>query len=138
MVCHPFKTTVLVDNETIDSQIGEGCWGGFLLIVEMWCTTSEMRIRPASLSLCIMSLVFSSMLSSPSTVSSTTNSRVLSDVSYVQNQKNLLYQPPLPHQITSKLAKVPTEIIHPNVNDFPGLLLLVVLAIHSALNHQTT
>ena len=33
---------------------------------------------------------------------------------------------------------IPTEIIHPNVKNLPGLLLPVVLAIHSAVNHQTT
>ena len=25
MVCHPFRTATLVDNETIEGQIGEGC-----------------------------------------------------------------------------------------------------------------
>ena len=27
MVCYPFRTATLVDNETIEDQIGEGCWG---------------------------------------------------------------------------------------------------------------
>ena len=25
VVCHPFRTATLVDNETIEGQIGEGC-----------------------------------------------------------------------------------------------------------------
>ena len=28
MVCPPFRTTTLVDNETIEGQIGEGCGVG--------------------------------------------------------------------------------------------------------------
>ena len=27
VVCHPFRTATLVDNETIEGQIGEGCAG---------------------------------------------------------------------------------------------------------------
>ena len=36
------------------------------------------------------------------------------------------------------IKKITTEMIHPNVSDLPGLLLLVVLAVHSAVDHQTT
>ena len=28
VVCYPFRTATLVDNETIEDQIGEGCWPG--------------------------------------------------------------------------------------------------------------
>ena len=28
VVCYPFRTATLVDNETIEGQIGEGCRGG--------------------------------------------------------------------------------------------------------------
>ena len=35
-------------------------------------------------------------------------------------------------------AKIPTTVIHLFVSDLPGLLLLVVLAVHSAADHQTT
>ena len=28
VVCYPFRTATLVDNETIEGQIGEGCWTG--------------------------------------------------------------------------------------------------------------
>ena len=40
--------------------------------------------------------------------------------------------------ITSQLKEIPTKVIHPNVSDLPGLLLLVALAIHSAVDHQLT
>ena len=33
--------------------------------------------------------------------------------------------------------KIPTEVIHPNLSDPPGLLLLVVLAVHSDVDQQT-
>ena len=26
VVCYPLRTATLVDNETIEDQIGEGCW----------------------------------------------------------------------------------------------------------------
>ena len=29
------------------------------------------------------------------------------------------------------MKKIPTEVIHPNISHLPGLLLLVVLAVHS-------
>ena len=31
-----------------------------------------------------------------------------------------------------------TDVMHPDVSDLLGLLLLVVLAVHSAVDHQTT
>ena len=31
-----------------------------------------------------------------------------------------------------------TEVIYPNASDLPGLLLLVVLAVHGVIDHQTT
>ena len=46
-------------------------------------------------------------------------------------------QPPSPQHITSLLKKISTEVIHPHVSKLPGLLLLVVLAVHSAVDHQT-
>ena len=38
------------------------------------------------------------------------------------------------HIITSMWKKIPSEMIHPNVSDLPGLLLRVVLAVHSAVD----
>ena len=38
--------------------------------------------------------------------------------------------------ITSSLKKIPTELIHPNVSDLPGLLLQVLLAVHSTVDQQ--
>ena len=35
------------------------------------------------------------------------------------------------------VEKISTEVIYHNVSDLPGLLLLVVLAVHSAVDHQT-
>ena len=52
--------------------------------------------------------------------------------------KKLSCQPPSPQHITSLLKKISAEVIHPHVSKLPGLVLLVVLAVHSALNHQTT
>ena len=43
-----------------------------------------------------------------------------------------------PQHITSLLKEIPTKVIHHNVSDLPGLLLLVALAIHSAVSHQLT
>ena len=54
-----------------------------------------------------------------------------------QNRK-VSSQPPSPQHITSLLKKISAEVIHPHVSKLPGLVLLVVLAVHSALNHQTT
>ena len=34
------------------------------------------------------------------------------------------------------MRKNPTEVIHPDFGDLPGLLLQVVLAIHSVVDHQ--
>ena len=34
--------------------------------------------------------------------------------------------------------KMSTDVIYPNVSVLPGLLLEVVLAVHSAVDHQTT
>ena len=36
------------------------------------------------------------------------------------------------------VEETPTEVIHPNASDLPGLLLLVVHAGHSVVDHQTT
>ena len=53
-----------------------------------------------------------------------------------QNRK-VSSQPPSPQHITSLLKKISAEVIHPHVSKLPGLVLLVVLAVHSALNHRT-
>ena len=37
-----------------------------------------------------------------------------------------------------QLKKISTDVMHPDVSDLPGLLLLVVLAVHSDVDHQTT
>ena len=34
--------------------------------------------------------------------------------------------------------KIPTEVLHPNFSDLDGLLLLVVFAVRSAVDHQLT
>ena len=39
------------------------------------------------------------------------------------------------HQLLKKMS---TDVIYPNVSVLPGLLLEVVLAVHSAVDHQTT
>ena len=36
-----------------------------------------------------------------------------------------------------KVEKIPTEVIHPNVSRLPGLLLPVVLAVHSVVDLLT-
>ena len=82
------------------------------------------------------SLVISSRLFLPSTVRLTTISHILGVVRHVERIKKLLSQPPSPQHITSLLKKISTEVIHPHVSVLPGLLLLVVLAVHSAADHQ--
>ena len=75
------------------------------------------------------SLVFSSKLSSPCTVSPTTNSHVLNVVRHVENKK-LSCQPTSSQHITS------TDVIYPNVSVLPGLLLQVVLAVYGVVDQQ--
>ena len=84
------------------------------------------------------SLGFSSNLFMPSTVSSTNKSHVLNVVSLVERIKN--FHVNHQHHIISHsiLNKIPTEVIPPYVRDLPGLLLLVVLAVHSAVDYFTT
>ena len=74
----------------------------------------------------------------PSTVSSTNNSHVLNVVSLVERIKN--FHVNHQHHIISHsiLNKYPTEVIPPYVKDPPGLLLLVVLAVHRAVDYLTT
>ena len=83
------------------------------------------------------SLVFSSMLSLPSTVSSTTNYMylMLSDM-LQEEEKNddNRNQYSISHP---NWKKIQTEAIHPN-SDFAGLFLLVVFAVRSAVDHQLT
>ena len=52
--------------------------------------------------------------------------------------KQLSFKSPSPQHITYQLKKILIKVIHPNVSKLPGPVLLVVLAVHSALNHQTT
>ena len=83
------------------------------------------------------SLAFSSKLSSPCTVSPTTNSHVLNVVRHVENKKTLMST----NIITAYhmlLEKTLSDVIYPNVSVLPGLLLQVVLAVHSVVDHQTT
>ena len=84
----------------------------------------------------VTSLVFSSRLSLPSSVSSTNNSNVLDLVKHVESIKSLM-STTLTTAYHILVKKFSTEVIHPDVSDLPGLLLLVVLAVHSAADHQT-
>ena len=59
------------------------------------------------------SLVFSSRLSLPSTVSLTTNFHVLNVVQHVKD-----IQPLKPKHITSKLKKIPIKVIHSDFSNF--------------------
>jgi len=79
------------------------------------------------------SLGFSSNLFMPSTVSSTNNSYVLNVVILVERIKN--FHVNLEHHIISNsiLNKIPTKVMPPYVRD-----LLVVLAVHSAVDYLTT
>ena len=83
-------------------------------------------------------MVSSSKLSLLSTVSSTTNSHVLNVVPHVESkQKNLdvnQYHPSISHPSW----KNPSDVINPDFSDLPGLLLQVVLAVHSVVDHQLT
>ena len=40
--------------------------------------------------------------------------------------------------ITAYHILITTKVIHSNVNHLPGLLLLVVVAVHIAIDHQLT
>ena len=79
------------------------------------------------------SLIFFSLLTLLTTVPSTANSDILNVVRYFESIKNF-------HATITTMAyqipEIPTEVIHPYVSDLPGLLLLVVRADHSALDHQ--
>ena len=66
-------------------------------------------------------------------VSSTTH--VLNVVTHVKNKKNSLVIQHH-HSISHPIRK--RQLIYPNVSVLPGLLLEVVLAVHSAVDHQTT
>ena len=82
------------------------------------------------------SLVFPSLLSSTSTVLSTTNSHLLNVVRHVEGMNKFFCQPPLTNHTTSSLKKISTDVIHPNVSDFPDFLLQVLLAVHGVVDHQ--
>ena len=84
------------------------------------------------------SLVFSSRLSMPFTLLLTT----ISHLSYVARHVESIENSHVNHHNNSvsqfSLKKTSTNGIYPNVSDLPGLLLLVVFAVQSAVNHQTT
>ena len=84
----------------------------------------------------VFSLVFSSKLSSLCKVWSTSNSHVLNVVRMSKTKKNSLVHQH--HRNISSYKKMSTDVIYPNVSVLPGLLLEVVLAVHSAVDHQTT
>ena len=77
------------------------------------------------------------MISLLSTVSSTTNLLVLNVVRHAKGVKTFM-STTTTAAIHILVEKITTEVIHPNVRDLPGLLLLVVLAVHSAVDLQTT
>ena len=86
------------------------------------------------------SLVFSCLLSSQSTVLTTIDLHVLNVVINVLRIKK---KPFLSYTITTAYHilcswKIPIEVIPPNVSDLAGLLLHVVLAVHSVVDHQLT
>ena len=85
------------------------------------------------------SLVFSSMLFLPPTVSSTTSSHVLNVVGHVESIKNVHINHHH-HSLSHPSWKNSnwSDWLHPNASDLPGLLLLVVLAVHSVVDHETT
>ena len=83
-----------------------------------------------------LSLVFFSRMFLPSTVSSTKNKHVLMlNVESIENfhVNHNHYSISYP-----SLKKIPTELIHPNLSDLLSPLLLVVLAVPSDVDHQTT
>ena len=82
-----------------------------------------------------LSLVFLSRMFLPATVSSTKNKHVLMlNVESIENfhvnhiHYNISY---------IRVEENSIQSDHPNLSDLPGLLLLVVLALHSASDHQT-
>ena len=86
-------------------------------------------------------LVYSILLSLPSTVSSTAKSHVLNvvrDIGHVKSTKKTSRIATLTTAYHNLVKKISTDVIHCNVRYLPGLLLLVVLAVHSAVEHETT
>ena len=81
------------------------------------------------------SLVFSSLLSLPSTVPSPTNSHVLYEVRYVEGI-NKFHVNHHQQTTTSSLKKISCDVMHLNVSNLPGLLLQVLLAVHGVVDHQ--
>ena len=82
------------------------------------------------------SLVFSSLLSLLSTVSSTTTSFVLNDVTHVES-KNNFWAAPITTAYEIPVEENSTEVIL-FVSYLPGLTLQVVLAVQGVINHQYT
>ena len=86
------------------------------------------------------SLVFSCLLSSPSTMLTNIDLHVLNVVIHVSRINK---KPFWSYTITTAYHilcswKIPIEVIHPYVSDLRGLPLLVVLAVHIVVNHQLT
>jgi hypothetical protein len=74
-------------------------------------------------------------LSLPSSASSPINTHELNVVRHVERMKNFDINHPL---ITAYHILITTKVIHPIVSHLPGLLLLVVVAVHIAVDHQLT
>ena len=78
-------------------------------------------------------------LSLLSTVSSTTNSHVLNVVPHVESkQKRTLMSTNITPAYHIQVEKNPSDVINPDFSDLPGLLLQVVLAVHSVVDQQLT
>ena len=83
-------------------------------------------------------LVFPSNLAMPISVSSTTNSHILNLVRHLESINSSINQSiniATAYHIFAK--KNSNDVMHPDVSDLPGLPLLVVLAVPSAVDHQT-
>ena len=107
-------------------SISHSSWRKFQLMY-IWCDTS--------IQISATSLVFSSLLSLPSTVPSPTNSHVLYEVRYVEGI-NKFHVNHHQQTTTSSLKKISCDVMHLNVSNLPGLLLQVLLAVHGVVDHQ--
>ena len=70
-------------------------------------------------------------------MSSPLNSHDLNVFTNVENIKKTSMSTIVTTAYHIKDEKNPTEVIHPNVSDLPGLLFLVVLAVHSVVGLLT-
>ena len=83
-------------------------------------------------------VVFFSMLSLPSLVSSATNSHVLNVVRHVESIKKTCMSTTIAAACHIKLKKFQPKYYILFVIDLPGFLLHVVLAAHGVVDHQLT